>query len=161
MDEATYETTIGIVRENLEGERQAVVNGLQFSYKRFSLPGVRDCSPEMKWCFVDKEGVVYASSHPDEYPEEEMFWDIIAYGERLKFERLTEAGIPAPSYTIESEKQARDAMAILKEVYYLQMKAAKGMGILKEFVEWGPEEEWADELCARLAFDSLESGTAH
>ena len=147
---ADIEHDLGVIKRSITGGRSAVIGGIPVSYQTYRYNGEYEFS-NTKWCNVDREGNVFVSDLPDA-PEElrKRFQDLIAYHERLEFDWLRELGLPAPRWSILHVDESVVACGIHNQVHYLELKAAREMGILDEYVKWRPEEDVTEEFYERL-----------
>ena len=149
-----YENTNRIVKTNVIGERNTVVDGINVSYKIYQLTEGYE-HDNIEWCWVDSKGNVYVSPLPTASENHrQKFADLIAYHERLEFDWLTEQGLPSPRYnTKPNTRESEIACEIHDQVHYLELVAAKNMGILDEFVAWRPSESVTEEFYKKLKQD--------
>ena len=137
-----YESETEKVINNLTGaHRSTVVDGIPLSYHVYKLPD-DNAHGNIDWCWADSDGNIYVSellTAPSEMREK--FRDLIAYHERLEYDWLIEQGLPAPKYNnTPCSREGNFAEDIHIQVHYLELRAARSMGILDAYVAWRPEE---------------------
>ena len=136
-----YEKTTRLVEENVTGYRSTAIDGIHFDYFIYrDFDGYEHGNA--KWCWVDSDGTIYVSELLDIHKEHrDGFHDLIAYHERLEYDWLREMGLPAPRFNIkENTRESEIAAEIHMQVHFLELVAAKDMGILDEYVGWRPHE---------------------
>lgn len=134
------------IKQYIVEDRTCVADGIQVSYQ---LHNSQDPTDEV---WIDEQGNIYISTLPDA-PEEyrKQFADLIALHERLEYDWLDEQGLPKPRYNVEPQSREADiAREIHNQVHYLELTAAKNMGILDEFVKWRPSETVTEEFYRKL-----------
>ncbi len=147
---ADIEQDTGVIKRNITGQRSTVIDGIPVSYQTYKYNGIYE-HRNTRWCNVDREGNVYVSdllSAPEELRE--RFQDLVAYHERLEFDWLEELGLPAPRWRILDVDTSCIAVEIHRQVHYLELRAARDMGILDEYVKWRPHESVTKEFYEKL-----------
>lgn len=88
------------------------------------------------------DGTVYIPRNIDvPFELRESFQDLMAFHEVLEYGWLEEMGLPKPRYRVETgSHEANQAKQIHEQVHYLELMAAKDMGVLKEYVGWRPHD---------------------
>ena len=127
--EETREEMLERVKQCLLDERGFIVGKIPVYYLVHNATETPDV-------LVDSNGIIYVHGRI-----KCDFANLIAFHETLEYDWLIEQGLPAPRYNTETDsKEAEMAMEIHLQVHYLELRAAKRMGVLDEYVKWRPHE---------------------
>jgi len=128
-------------------KRDCLVDGIPVSYFSFS-------TEDTDLVFVESNGDIYVNQNlgTDKYPDlKDKFSDLIAFHETLEYDWLKELGLASPRNRINSgTRRAEIAREIHLQVHYLELRAAKNMGILEKYLKIRPWEICTKEFVEKI-----------
>lgn len=149
------------VKNRIIGTRNSLVEGMNLYYSVYSvgneyykiLEQEEFEAPQLLYCHITKDGEIYISELKQTKEEfRERFQDIIAYHEKIEYDWLKEIGLPTQRWTIEKGTKNREiSEGIHRQAIWLELCAAKNMGILDEYYNFRPFEETVETYYCKLA----------